>query len=99
MRNMHIFDAIQHTDPKTFSRSCEIDASTTKVHHRSRCATRACVPRARLPPGRQYKTLCGRTASPAPSTSPLLASTASPSRACSARQAARRQNDGAAHDA
>ena len=57
---MHVFDAaFQHTDPKTFSRSCswEMLTSTTREHQRwpCACATRACVPAF---PGHGYPLEC-----------------------------------------
>mmetsp|Transcript_9525 Transcript_9525/g.29017 ORF Transcript_9525/g.29017 Transcript_9525/m.29017 type:complete len:92 (-) Transcript_9525:189-464(-) len=71
MRNMHIFDAIQHTDPKTFSRSCEID-----VDHKSAPQVALCDARLRSPgtvtpgqavqnPARAHRVACALHLAPA----------------------------------
>ena len=66
MRNMHIFDAIQHTYPKTFSRSCEIDVDHNRTPEAALCDARLRSP-GTVTPGmqyaiQQYRALRGRTA-------------------------------------
>ena len=115
---MHIFDAIQHIDPdrpKNFfalvrNRRRRRPQKSTRGRA-VRCATRACVPRARLPPGTQYavqnparahraphrRVACALHLAPAGCWHLHLLPASHLSRACSARLAASHQNDGAAH--